>query len=152
MLKESGFSMIFTFLFFLFSSQAQTQDSLTSGSDKIWNDNDCPHVENKKDCQDAECCKAHCTNDKNCTAVNFKPGDCVLRGCKCTGLVEPSWENAGYKGYVVTDLLGLYRFNKNEIKLEKNKKLDELPYIGKEFSVSFQLFLDSYPAADVPFV
>merc|ERR1719222_102057 len=46
---------------------------------------------------------------------------------------------------------GLYRFNNNEIKLEKNKQLDELPYIGKEFAVSFELFLDSYPASDVPF-
>ena len=36
--------------------------------------------------------------------------------------------------------------------MEKNKKLDDLPYIGKEFSVSFELFLDSYPAADVPYV
>merc|ERR1719430_1462362 len=76
MLKESGFSMILTFLFFLYSSQAMAQDTLASG---------------------------------------------------------------------------IYRANNNEIKLEKNKKLDELPYIGKEFSVSFELFLDSYPAADVPF-
>jgi len=45
---------------------------------------------------------------------------------------------------------GLYRANTNEIKIEKNKKVDELPYIGKEFSVSFELFLDSDPAADVP--
>merc|ERR1719209_2406814 len=76
MLKESGFSMILTFLFFLYSSQAQARDTLASG---------------------------------------------------------------------------IYRANNNEIKLEKNKKLDELPYIGKEFSISFELFLDSYPAADVPF-
>merc|ERR1719430_1167536 len=75
MLKESGFSMILTFLFFLYSSQAQAQDTLASG---------------------------------------------------------------------------LYRVKNNEIKLEKNKKLDELPYIGKEFSISFELFLDTYPAAEVP--
>merc|ERR1719209_830332 len=76
MLKESGFSMILTFLFFLYSSQAQARDTLASG---------------------------------------------------------------------------IYRANNNEIKLEKNKKLDELPFIGKEFSISFELFLDSYPAAEVPF-
>merc|ERR1719209_1380019 len=76
MLKESGFSMILTFLFFLYSSQAQAQDTLASG---------------------------------------------------------------------------IYRANNNEIKLEKNKKLDELPYIGKEFSISLELFLDSYPGAEVPF-
>ena len=35
--------------------------------------------------------------------------------------------------------------------MEKNKQLDELPYIGKEFSVSFELFLDNLPAADVPY-
>ena len=34
--------------------------------------------------------------------------------------------------------------------MEKNKQLEELPFIGKEFSISFELFLDSYPAADVP--
>merc|ERR1739844_192003 len=74
MLKESGFSMILTFLYFLFSAQVQAQDSLTTG---------------------------------------------------------------------------LYRYNNNEIKLEKNKQLDELPYIEKEFSISFELFLNSYPGADV---
>merc|ERR1711970_1141325 len=77
MLNESGFSMILTFLFFLYSSQAQAQDTLETGV---------------------------------CRATN------------------------------------------NEIKLEKNKKLDELPFIGKEFSVSFELFLDNCPAADVPYV
>merc|ERR1719431_1706646 len=82
MLKESGFSMIVTFLYFLLSSQAQAQDSLA----------------------------------------------------KCEG----------------PGVSGLYRLTNNEIKLEKNKQLDELPYIGKEFSVSFELFLDNYPAADVP--
>merc|ERR1711970_1234094 len=77
MLNESGFSMILTFLFFLYSSQAQAQDTLETGV---------------------------------CRATN------------------------------------------NEIKLEKNKKLDELPFIGKEFSISFELFLDNFPAADVPYV
>merc|ERR1719315_890070 len=83
MLKESGFSMIVTFLYFLLASQAQAQDSLA----------------------------------------------------KCEG----------------PGVSGLYRLTNNEIKLEKNKQLDELPYIGKEFSVSFELFLDNYPAADVPY-
>merc|ERR1739844_18632 len=77
MLKESGFSMILTSLYFLFSAQVQAQDALTTG---------------------------------------------------------------------------LYRYNNNEIKLEKNKQLDELPYIEKEFSTSFELFLNSYPGADVPWV
>ena len=36
--------------------------------------------------------------------------------------------------------------------MEKNKTLGDLLYIGKEFSVSVEFFLDSYPAADVPFV
>merc|ERR1711970_1160389 len=77
MLKESGFSMILTFLFFLYSSQAQAQDTLATG---------------------------------------------------------------------------VYKANNNEIKLEKNKKLDDLPFMEKEFSVSFELFLDNYPAAGVPYV
>ena len=72
------------------------------GSVKIWNDEDCPNLEIKKDRQDVESCKNACKENDKCTAVNFKPGDCVLRGCKCTGVVEPSWANTEYKGYVVT--------------------------------------------------
>merc|ERR1739844_639466 len=77
LLKESGFSMILAFLFFLYSSQAQAQDTLATG---------------------------------------------------------------------------VYKANNNEIKLEKNKKLDDLPFMEKEFSVSFELFLDNYQAAGVPYV
>merc|ERR1711970_735932 len=44
---------------------------------------------------------------------------------------------------------GLFKLNiNNEIKIEKNKKLDDLPYLGKEFSVSFEFWIDSFPVAE----
>merc|ERR1719481_1286087 len=87
---------IFVFVFLTFLDTAKTQD----GSAKIWSDNDCPNVGKVTDCQEAECCKAACTKDAKCTAVNFKPGDCILRGCKCTGLVPPTWVKPPHKGTV----------------------------------------------------
>jgi len=42
--------------------------------------------------------------------------------------------------------------NIQDIEPEKNKVLTILPYMGQEFSVCFDIFINSYPAADVPFV
>merc|ERR1711942_421256 len=97
MMEATAGVFIFVFLTFLDTIKAQAQD----GNAKIWNDSDCPNVGTITNCQDVDCCKAECTKKKGCTAVNFKPGDCILRACKCTGVVEPTWTWAGYKGYSV---------------------------------------------------
>merc|ERR1719250_353534 len=91
---------IFAFLTYNLLLQTPSSAQMCEGSAKIWSDTDCPPtVPPITTCQDEHCCKAACKAKDKCTAVNFKPGDCVLRDCKCMMIKEPTWENEGYKGY-----------------------------------------------------
>ena len=49
----------------------------------------------------------------------------------------------------VVDLLPESKFMKTwPIALTKNKLIEELPYIGKEYSVSFEVFINKMPTAE----
>jgi len=94
-----------------------------------------------------DCCIA-CKNKEGCTFFTYRKGNekCWLKNSDAGRKVDEEAVSGS-----VDCCKGFY-INNDEIKLEKNKKLDDLPFIGKEFSVSFEFFLDSYPAADVPYV
>jgi len=44
----------------------------------------------------AKCCQDHCAGVGACDAVNFKPGQCVLRNCSAANLTKAHSANAGW--------------------------------------------------------
>merc|ERR1719309_1566607 len=77
--------------------------SLT-GLDKIWNDNQCPHISNHNHVRTPDACMNICRRNYRCTAVNYskKLKDCVLRACEIL-VPEPQWKFAHYMGFIVKD-------------------------------------------------
>jgi len=75
----------------------------SQGSDQIYGDDICTNLDISNDCTDLLCCKELCIKQPNCNAINLKQSDenskCILRGCNCTEVIPPTWDDPPYRGY-----------------------------------------------------